>query len=434
MNALVLLGLMAAALTPEMGDAPELHYDWVRTGVVRVHTRPIKYVDETGNLRRIAVDMSRDGTKLSESRNVLQFEADSETRSCWYRVGQNGAKLTLASRASESALGVALSVVDAAKPVQLKRARDQARWTGALGTGVFIDYEIENGRVKENIVFGECPDLAGAETYCVVWNWTATGLTPALENGAVLWKTADGAVPMAMPAPAAWDAAGVAIAAEYRLDGTSLAVVVDAAALAGASYPVVIDPTVDTSDASDSCYIYDNATADVATKLFVEIPALPDLGGATVTAATFKIYGYATETSGSFDVYADATSAWSSASSYSALNSLSFNTSTSSGTSSTNNTYDGFSVLGGTTTGGVLKYYTDSETGVLTVMFEYTGGSATPDSKSTSNPLRVGEYDWDQCKWDNHSQTNAPHISLTYNAAAAGRTSRAAGGALGLQE
>jgi len=382
--------LLGQALTPEMGDVAALHIDYVRPGVARAHVRPVHYVDSRGELHRIVVDLERDGNVLREDRNVVQFEANSATKRCQYSVGRNWIRLTLHGRGGEDGVGASVGHIPASVPVQLKSAHNKARWSGALGTGVSIDYQVLPGRVKEIITIGERPELGTSEAYLISWRWAASGLTPTLEDGAVVWRTAGKDAAMRMPKPVSWDAEQAPLTAFYRVDATTLAIVLDATELAAAAYPVTVDPTVDSSDASESASTFEDAfdvDDDGYHQAFILIP-LPDLTGFTsIDAAYLKVYS-ASGGDEDCDVHCDALSAgsgegWTSASGFAVLEALSFNAATASISANPSAGWNSYDVLGSAGTNGIAEIYdNDASPTDCSVKLHWTGDTPTPDGES----------------------------------------------------
>lgn len=155
--------------------------------------------------------------------------------------------------------------------LDLEGATGQAHTNGNAATyqdalaGVDVRYEALSDSVKEELVLE-----SAQSTSAFTWRMsTSPSLTPETTlDGGVAFVSDDGSIPMAIPAPVIFDAAGPVDGASpphrfelVRGEGwDELRLVVDEQWLAAPerSFPVTVDPTVDaTGIASRDCYISD---------------------------------------------------------------------------------------------------------------------------------------------------------------------------------
>ncbi len=195
--------------------------------------------------------------------------------------------------------------------------------------------------------------------------------------------------------------------------------VVLAEALRHAACPVTIDPTVDSSDASDSVLIgeYQGGEEILTAKTFIKI-TVPDMTGYTVTGATLKLYGACDGIGGTGDAYCDVVSAWTSGSSESTLDALSFGSSTDSVAVSQSGVTQDVDVFGAAGY-GICKVYADDITGnTVTVMLKDDANTDVDDKEA--HEIWLGTYDDTGSEWHSDTDANPPYIEITYASASGG--------------
>lgn len=420
--------LMGAAVDRENARHPALYCEAVRDGVIRVHSRPVNYVAESGRLEPIntAIDNAVVANVVPVWRadsNTVQFENLAGIAS--YRVGQHGIDLTPTGHRPKD------GDVVRTKTAKLDRAgSNRITDTGVFGQGFVVTHEVKPGQVKETITIQKEPLLDLKQDWIIAWDWhSESGLVPKLNDaGAILWQDPkSGKTMLVMPAPTGVDAKQNLVPCRYAVDDWSLSVVVPADGFRDVVWPVTIDPTVETNIATANRRTYfGDGASDQNDKMFILIP-LPDMTGITgITAATLYLYKTNVYATPNVAVYADvlAVGAWSESSTYSALATLvaSFGTATETartiGGSSGWHTFD---VLGTTSTGGVAKAYEDDPPAPdpITCMLKITPDDAA-DTAATG--LTIGFEDGNQMSVfaTRLIADQEPYIEIEYTAGGGG--------------
>lgn len=226
-------------------------------------------------------------------------------------------------------------------------------------------YEVQPGSIKETITIND------SRISNVLWGWESD-LTPNVKGDRIEWFL-NGGLLFSMPAPTASDSAGKIVGCRYGMTSKQLSIELDEDDLRDAVYPVVIDPTVTTTQ-GDATYNR-SAGEDEFTQFGLPcyeaymLVALPDLttelGTDDIVSAVWRGTPSALYNGGQGSIlaYCDVVGPWNESSSAGTLSSLSFNgeTSTYSGAQSVDTPMD-IDILGDATK-GIIKIYNDSPSG-----------------------------------------------------------------------
>ena len=400
---------------------PALFCEAVAPGKVRVHSRPIRYGDDTGVQRPITVNLTRSGTDWVEDRNTIRFKA-SDAGHVGYQVGDHRLQLRLAGRALQRPSEVS-EETPTATPTVTRPDGSRVLWDGMLGDEFHVEHQVGPGIVKEIITLPAEPPLGTAETYAIVWQWQSATLIPMLLDGSVHWRDAQNETIIRFPRPKVWDASDRVITGVFGLLGDRLRIAISADELRAAAYPVTIDPTATTgsADVTDSVSIYEelvHGSYDDYVKAFAKFINLPDLTGYAIDTASVFLYGEETELVDPYTLHFDITGAWTGASSVGTLDALSFNDSTDSDTGSTLNTWQENNILGDATK-GLQKIYDDAGmdpsalTATLMIRYLYYAGYTSDTTRNGS--LMMGHKG--DARWaEDDDATYYPRIEIDYSA------------------
>jgi len=402
-----------AGHSADKGAAVSDHFSFPRRGVVRCHTRPVYYRDAEGKRQPINMALVDKGAQGVEClANSVGFVARPDGKTTEYRVGKNTITMVLQNKGRQGAASAKA------------RGAGSVEFAGVLD-GVTIAHEMDYGRVKEFVVLDTAPRTGYAKSYTLTWAWAADGLTPELdEGGAILWRDADGDVPVRCPAPTAWDANGKPIQADYALTGNRLSIEVPSARLAEAAYPVTIDPTVETDDATLGCAIYEDDDDDYIYSALIKIP-LPDLTGfEEITTATLNFWTVRSVNWGiGVDLYCEVKS-WTGSENASTLAAL-FNgeTRTAEITSTLGSQYNQHNVVGGVGYGIIGIYDADASPDPCTVFIDYDdGGNKTDGKQGPSISVYVGDEASNNETQIYTTATHPAYIEIEYTGGGGGET------------
>jgi len=425
------LRLSLEVITPETllpGEEP-LAPDQRR---VTVHSRPIWHVGEDGELHPIVTDVSEStelGGRIWRSEtNTLKFKVNEEGR-CTYKVGQHILRAKPLKLNVEATDGTTSGDVDQVVPSDTLADKDRVVQRGSF-SGVRFEHIVEQGMVKEIAWLDSMPSgLTGARWYALSYRWDSDTLTPTIKSGDVVWKTAKGKVVLTWPAPIVEDANGRELRANYRIRAAQpnvVTVLVNAADLRGAAYPVALDPSSTTASgaakASGSrCSNTIVSTLREYADTFMLI-TLPDMTGNTVTAARLEVWVIDWD-SGTLNasIYAckNATT-WDNSSNITTMNSVRTNMGTVVLTNQNSWTVSAWRNLDvfGDSSKGVSKIYTDNiNPGDCTFSIRWPSSARTITTKLGT--AKVGDFDagpYLQVAQYNDA-THYPRVTITYSTA-----------------
>jgi large repetitive protein len=140
------------------------------------------------------------------------------------------------------------SLVGAKGGKAAKADKDTVTYSDVIGDGTDIRYQVGSTQLKENIVLNTKP--ATAPTYRFKIN--VSKVTPSTDtDGTIVFKDKGGTVVFRIPKGVAWDSSSTELNTTHPVDITLSAdnkyidVSVDQAFLETATYPVFVDPTID---------------------------------------------------------------------------------------------------------------------------------------------------------------------------------------------
>jgi len=437
---------LVVQLEPLDTSAPELyiekqtaaHDPALQPGQVRVTVSsvPVWYADETTReLKRVAIDLQpavdaeRQEIGYSAGANTIRFLINAGGETVYSLAGYK-LRMWLSEQGSDAATElVSAKPVDAIRPSRMTvEAKELISLDGIL-PGVRIEHSIEPGRVKEYLTIATAPETKDQAAIRYVWRYESN-LNPVINGAGIDWRDGDRTV-FQSPGPQAWDAKGTALHAFYELALSQIAIVLDAAAMGSAVYPVTIDPTVTTvqSDATANRSIGD-ATGPDRNHAFAKI-TLPDLTGlfSSIDSATFKATTLSGAGTVAADVRCDVVGAWDETSLAATLAALSFNAVTASAVSIsiTPSVTTNFTVLGAIGTNGIRKIYTDDPSpSPATVKLSWTAGNATNDYEATE--FWLGMISGTKARfYDRTDATYYWRLEIVYTAAGGGASAKGSG-------
>lgn len=416
------------------GDHWTQHVSCIRPGSIRCYSRPVWYVGEDGERYRIDKDVSLDGEDWRCDTNSIQFRLTASGQT-WYRTGQYGVRLSLRESASIAG-GSQVETVPAAIPTIAKSGHGLLSVTGALPDATIV-YMVLPGVVKEAVVLEKKPKNLTGDSYVIVWDWVAEGLTPIADGDEIDWATAESATPMRFAPPHVVDVDGAVIPSTIEIDGQAIVLSIPAGALKDAKYPVTIDPTATTDDAdhSNGVAIGQDTDGDVWWGKSMGRIVLPDLTGfTTIDSASLYLYGLNAATSAlTFDVHFDIIGSWASSDSIATLNALTWNAATDDDNG--NGIVLGwaaYDILGSVGMNGIAEIYdNDPSGGTGSYLILDTTGTPTPDTKNVI-ALELGDEanPADEGVWS-LAAGYEPYVEIVYDSAGAGSTGRIGIGSTG---
>jgi RHS repeat-associated protein len=219
--------------------------------VARVSQDPVNYRDGSGVWRPIDTSLRPDGSGgLETTASAAEVSLPQS--------------LDAAAKVSDGSRWVSFALAGADATEAPTVSGSTATYPDTLD-GVDAVYDAQPGGVKESLTLA---DASAPSSYRFVMDSSA-GLTPSLgDDGAVVFRDGDGRPRFWLPAPTVQDAdAPVPTSSHvaYRLsdDHQTLSVVVDPDWLAGAAFPVKVDPTVYLGGQS-SCTLASGSLASTA--------------------------------------------------------------------------------------------------------------------------------------------------------------------------
>jgi hypothetical protein len=198
---------------------------------------------------------------------------------------------------------------------------------------VSIEYKIMNGSIKEYIEVRKIPDatLKEQESVLFIWDWLATGLTPTIVNKEILFKNRNNVIFRYKPLYI-YDSKGAILQGKYFIRGSKFGISISADQLQRAEFPIIIDPTTDSTTIFNTYYGEQQSGDDHIEAAYMKIQA-PDMTGETVNSAELQIYCSATDT-GTFAIFCDVVSLnWNESSTPVALAAMTFNAQVATGNS-----------------------------------------------------------------------------------------------------
>jgi RHS repeat-associated protein len=230
----------SASLAPPSGtgDVVALRSEFARSyrradGSMRtmVSSVPINYRDASGRWQPVDTTLRADGGGVRSTAAAVDLSLPHD--------------LSVPVKVAKGSDWVSFSMKGASSGATVEARGSSASYAGVL-TGVDATYAAQAHGVKETLTLA---DRSAPSTLTFTLK-TSAGLTPVLRaDGSLALRDGDGETRFFLPAPtvqAAGDERPTTDHVAYRLsaDKTVLAVVVDADWLAGARFPVKVDPTV----------------------------------------------------------------------------------------------------------------------------------------------------------------------------------------------
>jgi len=412
-------------ITVRQGEAP-IAPDAKR---VVIHARPVWRVADDGALAPVstAVEAGIENLKAvwRADANTVRFRV-TEDGVCIYRAGPHVLRTRPMRIQGEATDGSALAGADQAKPSETTVQTDRVVQIGSF-SGVRFEHIVEPGAVKEIAWLDSAPEgIATARWFVLAYRWDSDTLTPSIEAGEVLWGAAEGKTVLRWPAPVVTDATGKEIRAQYRIRAATpnvIGLLVNAADLRAASYPVGIDPTT-TTVTGDNLANRSIRTA-VATSQYKAMYyklTMPTMSGNVVTDCTVHFNSTINNGPlGNIDIYARATAdtgAWDDATGYAAMDALAMGTAVSTGNTLSSGT--GVKTLNvfGDSAKGASKFYADNPTGgSMTICLKWSVWSGSLISATTVLNLGDGDTEANYASFSTRaSALSFPYVTITYTA------------------
>ena len=389
-----------------------------------VHGRPIWYHGDQDAITEIDTDVemaTEDSRSVWKSdRNTIKFRVRDDGMAI-YRVHQHVLRARPSRRGVEKTDGSEARGDDSTDPTSTAVDGSKITQLGQFADLRF-EHEVLGGSIKETAWLDSKPTgLAGNRWYRIAWDWTSATLTPTIIRGDIHWRVNNRTI-IRWPAPIVMDDEGEELRAQYRLLTGKVMLLVRAADLRTAAYPVGIDPT-STTDQTDAtvalslCESGSSSSADFESSYF-QI-TLPDMTGNTVSAAEFQVYTSLSSDTVTFDVYAASTAAFITTTDHSVLEAFAMGTVLHEDLVSADTTGWNYADITGDASSGVIEFYDDDITGgLITVLMDWVPFAATVSNERTS--IRLGPSGGDQRYASQTDATNYPRIEITYTAGGGG--------------
>lgn len=384
-----------------------------------VHSKPVWYVDDQGNAAEISTlleEVTEDGAPVWKAdANTLQFRVRDDGV-CVYRAVGHRLRVRPSRIHLEDSDNVESGAIDQIKPTLTAKQGSRVIQHGSF-PGVRIEHEVVGGTIKEIAWLDTKPKgLGGKRFVALIYQYESQTLAPVNIDGDIHWQ-ASGTTVMRWPAPVVTDANGKTLRAQYRLRDGFVGLLVMAADLRKASYPVAIDPTTTTgsSDATATRSTRSSGSSGSANykQMFNKI-VMPDLTGYYAVDAEFHVYCNVSGGAVDVDVYAAATGAWDTSSSYSTLEALATGTAIDTGVTVAAGVGWKYIDIFGSGLKGVNKFYDDDITGGdLTVALDWADWASTLGAESTTG--RIGDSGGIQEYGIYNDATYYPRIEVTYS-------------------